>query len=214
MRMMHQGSKRYLYLLFPGRPMLHIFYRCYNIQGAFSLASSSNTVKRLTGRSLAGLALAVGLVTTLVALALSLGIEAVVGVSSLVAQVGVDANELATVLGNDTAHVDLARAVAVALAVTARAIHLAVVLGVEVDDVDGAAAVVLDHLVRGVVGAAADDVGGAVALEGDGVFAHVLEPDVLEVAGTAEKLEDFLWRTWNAKYRTQGSKLPQPGPCQ
>ncbi len=42
----------------------------------------------------------------------------------------------------------------------------------------------LDDLVRGVVGAAADDVGGAVALEADGVFADVFEPDEFEVAGS------------------------------
>lgn len=151
-----------------------------------SVSSSTKTndqIKHLTSRSLARLALAVSLVTALVTLALSLSIKAVVRVSSLVAQVGVDADELATVLGDDTRHVDLALAVAVALAVAARAVDLAVVLGVEVDDVHGAAAVVLDDLVRGVVGAAADDVGGAVALEADGVFADVFEPDVFEVAG-------------------------------
>lgn len=155
--------------------------RCF--PSAFSPTKNNNSIKRLTSRSLAGLALAVSLVATLVTLALSLSIKAVVGVSRLVAQVGVDADELATVLGDDTGHVDLARAVAVALAVAARAVDLAVVLGVEVDDVHGAAAVVLDDLVRGVVGAAANDVGGAVALEADGVFADVFEPDVFEVAG-------------------------------
>jgi hypothetical protein len=91
---------------------------------------------------------------------------------------------LATLLSNNASHVDLARALAVALAVAARAVDLAVVLGVEVDDVDGAAAVVLDDLVRGVVGAATDDVGGAVALDADGVFADVFEPDEFEVAGS------------------------------
>lgn len=145
---------------------------------------SAFSIKRLASRSLAGLALAISLVTALVPLALSLSVEAVVGVSSLVAQVGVDAHELATVLSNDTSHVDLARALAVALAVAARAVDFAVVLGVEVDDVHSAAAVVLDDLVRGVVGAAADDVGGAVALEADGVFADVFEPDEFEVAGS------------------------------
>lgn len=153
--------------------------------------TSSN--KRLTSRSLARLTLAVGLVTTLVALALSLSIKAVVGVSSLIAQVGVDAHELATVLSNDASHVDLARALAVALAVAARAVDLAVVFSVEVDDVHGAAAVVLDDLVRGVVGAAADDVGGAVALEADGVFADVFEPDEFEVAGSCGLELVILW---------------------
>lgn len=72
---------------------------------------------------------------------------------------------------------------AVVPAVAARAVNLAVVLDVEVVDVDVAAAVVLDDLVGGGEGAAADDVGLAIALDGDGVLAHVLEPDVLEVAG-------------------------------
>jgi hypothetical protein len=179
---------------------------------------SNNLIKRLTSRSLAGLAFAVSLVAALVTLALSLGVEAVVGVSSLVAQVGVDANKLqriqvstipqtshqlhppttylATVLSNNTSHVDLARALAVALAVAARAVDFAVVLGVEVDDVHGAAAVVLDDLVRCVVGAAADDVGRAVALEADGVFADVFEPDEFEVAGSCGGLElVMLWLT-------------------
>jgi hypothetical protein len=73
-----------------------------------SLAESNNSINRLTSGSLAGFALAISLVAALVALALSLGVEAVVRVSSLVAQVGVDADELAAILGNDTAHVDLA----------------------------------------------------------------------------------------------------------
>lgn len=71
---------------------------------------------------------------------------------------------------------------AVVLAVAAGAVDLAVVLGVEVDDVDVTAAVVLDDLVVGVEGTTADDLGVAVALDGDGVLADVLEPDVLESA--------------------------------
>lgn len=46
-----------------------------------------------------------------------------------------------------------------------------------------AASVVLNDLVGSVVGTATNDVLGAVTLEGDGVLANVLEPDVLEVAG-------------------------------
>jgi len=162
-----------------GSPAVH---QCFI--SAVLLAKINDAIKRLASRSLARLALAVSLVTALVALALSLSVKAVVGVSSLVAQVGVDANQLAAVLGDDTGHVDLARALAVALAVAAGAVDFAVVFGVEVDDVHSAAAVVLDDLVRGVVGAAADDVGGAVALEADGVFADVFEPDEFEVAGS------------------------------
>ena len=162
------------------------------LPSSFLSTKSNNLIKRLTSRSLAGLAFAVSLVAALVTLALSLGVEAVVGVSSLVAQVGVNADELAAVLSNDTAHVDLARAVAVAFAVAAGAVDLTVVLGVEVDNVDGAAAVVLDDLVRGMVGAAADDVDGAVTLERDGILADVLEPDVLEVAGAVSWLAYYL----------------------
>jgi hypothetical protein len=72
-----------------GLPMVH-----QHFPSTFSLTKNNNSINRLTSRSLAGLALAVSLVATLVALALSLGVEAVVGVSSLIAQVGVDANKL------------------------------------------------------------------------------------------------------------------------
>jgi len=69
-----------------------MYTRCFP---SSSLSNKSNNrIKRLTSRSLAGLALAVGLVAALVALALSLSVKAVVGVSSLVAQVGVDADKL------------------------------------------------------------------------------------------------------------------------
>jgi hypothetical protein len=190
--MIHQGSMRFFHPLFQAAYVAHIFQMLQHLRSLLP-RGSNDSFNRLTSGSLAGLALPVGLVTALVALALSLGVEAVVGVSSLVAQVGVDANELATVPGDHAAHIDLARAVAVALAVTARAVHLAVVLGIEIDDVDGAAAIVLNHFVGGVVGATTDDVGGAVALEGDGVLADVFKPDVLEVAGTVGELAFFLW---------------------
>lgn len=88
-------------------------------------------------------------------------IRADVPQSSRITIVEVDASQLAglaaTLAGGDTLDVDVA--LALAATVAARAVELAVVLGVEVDDVDGAAAVVLDDLVRGVVGAAADDPG-------------------------------------------------------
>lgn len=101
--------------------------------------------------------------------------------TDLVAQVGVDAHELTTVNSSGALHVNSASAVS--RAVTARAVDLAVVVGVEVDDVDVAAAVVLDDLVRGVVGTATDDVGCAITLDGDGILADVLKPDKLEGAG-------------------------------
>lgn len=42
----------------------------------------------------------------------------------------------------------------------------------------------LDDLVRGVLGASATDGDGARALAGDGVLTDVLEPDVVDSAGT------------------------------
>lgn len=69
--------------------------------------------------------------------------------------------------------------------VAARSVELAVVLNVVVDDVDGTAAVVLNDLIRGVVGTTANDPGllsGLVVLDGDGILADVLEPDVLNGA--------------------------------
>ena len=71
------------------------------------------------------------------------------------------------------------------LAIAAAAVEFAKVLDVVVDDVYGAAAVVLDHLVGSVVGASADDPGlaaGLVVFDADGVFADVFEPDVFEGA--------------------------------
>lgn len=101
----------------------------------------------------------------------------------LVTIVGVDANELATPDGGGALHVHGALAVAVALAVTARSVDLAVVVGVEVDNVDVTTAVVLDDLVGGVVSTATDDVGGTAAKDGDGILTDVLEPGELDVAG-------------------------------
>lgn len=128
---------------------------------------------------LRGLAVAVLLVAAVVGLALGLG-EAVVGVGGLVTQVGVDAHELTTVDGGNTLHVHGTGAVV--LAVTAAAVDLAVVLGVEVDDVDVATTVVLDDLVVGTESATTNNVGNTVALDRDGVLADVLEPDKLKVA--------------------------------
>lgn len=82
-------------------------------------------------------------------------ISADVDQGSRVGIVVVDADHLTAIVGSCALDVDVA--LALALAVTARAIDLSVVLGVEVDDVNGAAAVVLDDLIRGVVGASADD---------------------------------------------------------
>jgi hypothetical protein len=141
---------------------------------------SSNPSTHLTRLRLLRLTLALRLVAPNIPLALRASIEAVVRVRRLVAHVRVNPNQLATVHGRHALHGDGARAVAAAVA--ARAVHLAVVLGVEVLDVDRAAAVVLDHFIRGVEGSATGDVGCAVALDADGVFAHVFEPQVLERA--------------------------------
>lgn len=117
--------------------------------------------RHLARAELGGLALAVALVAALVGLALGLG-EAVVGVGSLgtcrvssnprsrlsrmstylVAKVGVDAHELATVDGRNALHVDGAGAVVPAVA--AGAVDLSIVVRVEVDHVHVTAAVMLD----------------------------------------------------------------------
>lgn len=71
--------------------------------------------------------------------------------------------------------------------VSAGPVELAVVLNVEVDDVNGTAAVVLDNLVRTVVSTTTDDPGlGAslIVLDGKSVLADVLPPDVLKSAVT------------------------------
>lgn len=82
---------------------------------------------------LGGLAVALCLVAAGVGLALGdTAVVAVVGVGGLVTVVGVDSHQLTTVVGSSALHVDSAGAVA--LAVTARAVDLAVVFGVEVDN--------------------------------------------------------------------------------
>lgn len=98
----------------------------------------------------------------------------------LVTQVGVDTHKLTTVDGSDTLHVDGTGTVA--LAVTAGSVNLAVVVGVEVDDVDVATAVVLNDLVLGAVSTATNDVGSSGSLDGDSVLADLLEPNELQVA--------------------------------
>jgi hypothetical protein len=135
------------------------------------------------------LAGAVLLAGTVVVLARRLGVCADVDERGLVAVGLGDADDLATLAGGDTLDVDLAGALLALHGVSfegvkvgyetygaARAVDLAVVLGIEVDDladgqrgflslfsggthVDAAAAVVLDDLVRGLEGTTADDVG-------------------------------------------------------
>lgn len=83
--------------------------------------------------TLGRLAVALRLVAAGVSLALSdTAVVAVVRVGGLVTVVGVDAHQLATVVGSGALHVNSTGAVA--LAVTARAVDLSVVLGVEVDN--------------------------------------------------------------------------------
>lgn len=69
--------------------------------------------------------------------------------------VGVDTNHFAAIPGSSA--LDIHVALALARAVSARAVDLTVVLGVKVDNVNGTAAVVLNNLVGGVVGAATND---------------------------------------------------------
>lgn len=98
----------------------------------------------------------------------------------LIAQVGVDAHQLTTVHSSGTFHMH--RAPAVTLAVTARPVHLSVIVGVEVDDVDMTTAVMLNDFISSLVGATSDDVGCAAALDRDGILADVLEPDEFKSA--------------------------------
>lgn len=79
----------------------------------------------------------------------------------------------------------------VVLAVAARSVNLAIVVGVKVDNVNMATTVVLNDLVGSLIGTSANDVGGSVTLDRDGVLANVLEPDKLEVAGS-ETVDTFL----------------------
>lgn len=96
----------------------------------------------------------------------------------------VDAAELASVLGDDAVDVDDAGA-AVAGAVAAAADHLAVILGVKVVDVQRAAAVELENLVRGTEGTTTVDGGGTGRmLEGGGVLADVRPPDIVQGASS------------------------------
>jgi hypothetical protein len=74
-----------------------------------------------------------------------IGISANVLKCGGIAVVEVDASHLATITSCDALNVDVP--LALAAAVSARAVDLAVVLGVEVDNVDSAAAIVLYNLV-------------------------------------------------------------------
>ena len=75
--------------------------------------------------------------------------------------------------------------------VTARAVQLAVVVRVEVDDVDRAAAVMLDDLIACLVSTTANDprvFASLVALDGDRVLAHILEPNKVQGAGWSNRI--------------------------
>lgn len=98
-----------------------------------------------------------------------------------VALVGVDADEQLAVVCLDVLDDDIA--LAHDLAVAARAVQLAEVDDGEAVNGDGAQAVVLDDLVLGTGGTAASDGGVTVALEGQGVLADGLPPDVDDGAG-------------------------------
>jgi hypothetical protein len=54
-------------------------------------------------------------------------------VTDIVTEVGVDTDELTTVDGSDTLHVDGSLALGVTLAVTARSVDLAVVVGIYIN---------------------------------------------------------------------------------
>lgn len=73
------------------------------------------------------------------------GIVANISERSRVTIVLINANELTAVLSCDTLHND--SAFTLAGAISTRSVHLTIVLGVEIDHIDSAAAIMLDYLV-------------------------------------------------------------------
>lgn len=69
-------------------------------------------------------------------------------------------------------------------AVAARPVDLAVIVRIEVDDIDMSTSIVLDDLIRSLVCAAANDVCSSRTFDGDCIFADIFKPDELKVAGT------------------------------
>jgi len=67
--------------------------------------------------------------------------------------------------------------------VSTRSVNLAIILGIEVDNVHMTTTIVLDDFVIGLECATADNVGCAAAFDRDGVFAYIFEPDEFECAG-------------------------------
>lgn len=100
----------------------------------------------------------------------------------LVTLVGVDASEELAVVGLDVLDDNVAGAHL--LAVTARSVKLAEVNDSEAVDGDRTQTVVLDNLVIGASGTAALDESVTVTLEGEGILADLLPPDVLDGART------------------------------
>lgn len=98
----------------------------------------------------------------------------------LVALVGVDASQELAVVSLDVLDNNIAGAHL--LAVTASAVKLAEVDGSEAVDGDGTETVVLDDLVLGAGSTATADKSVAVTLDGEGILADLLPPDVLDGA--------------------------------
>lgn len=118
----------------------------------------------------------------MVAIAVLASVLATVADLAGIAVVGVDTTEDTTVNSDRVLDDNVART-AVVLAVAAVADQLAVVLSVEVLDLDGSTAVELDDLVVGVEGTSAVDVRcTAGLLESDGIFADISPPDVVQSA--------------------------------
>lgn len=105
-----------------------------------------------------------------------------VGDGGDIALVGVDTGEELAVVGLDVLHNNVASAHG--LAVAARAVELAEVDSGEAINGDRSEAVVLNDLVLGASGTSTLDEGVAVTLEGKGVLADLLPPDVLDGART------------------------------
>jgi hypothetical protein len=151
------------------------------------------------GASLLGLA---ATSTTSVHLALGLRISADVLEGSSVPVVAVNTSQLTTVDRGHALDVDVALALLGALGsckrmfnnlismigityVSARAVELAVIVDIEVDDVHSSTSVVLNDFVGCVVGAATDDPGllsSLVFFDGNGILANIFEPNELKSA--------------------------------